>query len=185
MTQTICRMYSNPEQAAAAAAELLDVGFERVHKFSAANGSSNSDSLVDEMEKAYIPSYHAQIYARSLMKGAALVAVHAPFGDAYIATKMLENHGPIESGVIEPASRSVAWDERTPMSSAVLMPVLAKNRHPFEKVWNVRSLTRKPYAYSACLGVPMKSKSANPLSSTFGLPTLSKSRRFFYKTKTT
>lgn len=180
MAQLICRMYRNIDQASAAAAQLIEEGHQHVYKFAHADGSSATDGLVAEMEKAFIPSYHAQIYARQIAGGTALVAAHAHFGRGVAVTQTLDEHQPIPTAVVGPPERSIAWDERTPISSALQLPLLAKHKLPFEAVWNVHSLTRRPTLVTACLGMPMTSRSATPLSTAMGVATLSKARRFLY-----
>jgi hypothetical protein len=200
MTQTICRLYATQMQAMRAAAELRSRSYLDVHVFAGpaatavegeapAQGNVEPDLLKSMME-AYIFKPHAEVYAARVSKGASLVAVHAPFGTAQQAINVLESHGAIEDGIPPPPpSKSYAYDERVPLSSALQLPVLTKTQLPFEAIAGVGSLTRRPRLYTAWLlpvltrvaapfssmfGLPTRTRSATPFSSLFGLPVLKK-----------
>jgi hypothetical protein len=194
MTQTISRMYATHDQAERALAALKDYGYTHAHLVSTSDGEHGGDhtheSIVDRLTDAYVWKQHAEVYAKVIKGGGALVTVHAPFGAANDAEVILAKYDPIDSGVSGRAKRSVAWDEKTPMSSILQMPVLAKNKLPMTKIWNVPAVTSKPIKVSsrlgmkmlsqhtaplsARLGLPLLSGNSTPLSSRFGLPTLSK-----------
>lgn len=190
MTQTITRMYRNHDQAARALAEIKDYGYTHAHLVSTSGGDPTHEGVVARLMEAYVWKNHAEVYAKGIRDGGALVVVHAPFGAANDAEVILDKHDPIDSGLPEKTRRSIAWDEKTPMSSILQMPVLAKNKLPMSKIWNVPAILSKAPTVSGCLGMKtlspnpaplssrlgmrLLSRNATPLSSRFGLPLLSK-----------
>lgn len=193
MTRTISRMYSSHAAAKKAAQELKDQNFREVHVFTGEGSMASHDDHVEALTKTMHLKSHAKVYAEGLKKGHSLVSVHAPWGSQLEASALLDGHGPIESGVAGYKVKSLAWDERTPMSSALLAPVLAKTARPFEKIWNVRSHTKTMKHVSSKLGMELLSKkalkmgakhlsaNATPLSSRLGLPLLTKKRHVAMK----
>jgi hypothetical protein len=198
--QTISRLYANEENARKAWDELKRRGFADVHLFTppprgedGAPAGASAESLLDGMMKAYIARSDAAILARRVGEGASLVTVHAPFTGGLKATTIVDRHGPIESGITEPAGPSYAWDEENPFSSAFRIPLLTRCEHPFEEIIGLPSLIKTSYAsigrpkpdnpapFSAKLGLPVLSNKPAPLSSFFKFPVLMKSRPLFYR----
>ena len=198
--QTISRLYSTEEKARKAWDELKRRGYQDIHIFTPpalAEGESHgpaSQKLHDAMKKAYILGDHAVVYAEKVVKdGVSLVTVHAPFSGGGMARAALDRHGPVDSGIAEPADPVHLWDETAPISSALRMPLLSKNEHPFETVTGVPSLTRceymfgnpaltdDPAPFSSKVGMPLLSDNPTPLSSMLGMATLMKSGPLFYK----
>jgi hypothetical protein len=179
MTQTISRMYGAYDTAARAVEDLKKVGYRHIHVVSASGGPGLADTSHDGIVKAITDGYiwrpYAVEYAKRISQGGTLVSVHAPWATAKRAIKILDRHGPIESGVSEPTIPSVAWDDATPMSSALQMPVLMKQKTPISMILNVPAVLKNPIKMSACLGMPMLSKNIAPLSSRIGMSLLSKS----------
>ncbi len=203
MTQTICRMYATKAQGMKAAAELEARGFKDVHVFSGAApvqqaagegeeaapapAGPSVASLVQSMRDAFILDSHARVFADRVSQGGTLVCVHALFGKALQATKLLDKFGPVASGVPEATTAWVDWDERTPLSSALQFKPLTETKLPFETMWNVRSVTKRPVffsnwigmpvlsrgtSFSSLLGMSLLSRNSTPLSSQLGLPLL-------------
>ncbi|MBA4132307.1 MAG: hypothetical protein C0519_12890 [Hyphomicrobium sp.] len=198
--QTISRLYATEENARKAWDELKRRGFADVHLFTppprgedGAPAGASAESLLDGMTKAYIARSDAAILARRVGEGASLVTVHAPFTGGLKATTIVDRHGPIESGIPEPASPSYAWDDEHPFSSAFRLPLLTKCEHPFEFIFGLPSLIKTSYAtggrpqpdnpapFSAALGLPVLSNEPAPLSSFFKFPVLTKSGPLFYR----
>lgn len=182
MTQTINRIYASKATAEEAAASLAVRGYRNVHQFSkaAAEGeaeaSGSVDDLVAEMMKAFIWRPHAEVFAKRVASGATLVTVHAPFGTGLRALQLLDQHGPVDSGVPDPAEPPLMWDDKAPFSSTIHMPLLTKTRLPFETVAGVRSLTGGTCLFSSCLGMRLLTPSKTPLSDMFGWGLLSKEK---------
>ncbi|WP_204276917.1 hypothetical protein, partial [Escherichia coli] len=74
------------------------------------------DEIVAAIIKGYVLKSHARVYAEGISKGGSLVTVHAPFGGAARAMRILDKFSPIDSGISEPESHVMEWDEATPMS---------------------------------------------------------------------
>ena len=173
MVQTISRMYADPAHAEKALDELRSYGYDDVHIFGPATGDQvSSDDLADRIAKAFILKSEARVYADRVLKGGTLVAVHAPFGSARLAREILDDYSPVDSGVSEPDHTGYVWDEMVPFSSAMSLPVLSKSKLPFEGMWGVPSVTRKPGLLSDLLGFSLLAKSSTPFSSMFGLSVL-------------
>jgi hypothetical protein len=195
MTQPIIRIYDSETQATKAANHLRGEGYANLFQFSGPSGKGATsaaarNALVASMTAAHIWKSHAEVYADRLTKGKSLLMVHAPFGRAHNATQVLDSYGPSEVGVVEKdGSIEFGWDEAAPLSSALLLPVLAQTRHPFETLTGIPSLSKGKAFFSGCLGFPllkdgaakrntsmgfrMLSSSATPLSSAIGMRTLS------------
>lgn len=186
MTQTICRMYATKAQAMKAAAELGARGYSDVHVFSGEVPSAQADantnaapvgptvsSLVQGMRDAFILDSHAKVYADRVSKGGSLVCVHAVFGKALQATKVLERFEPIDSGVREKSTDWVVWDEAAPLSSALQLKTLTQTKLPFEVMWNVASITSRLTFFSNWIGLPLLSRGTS-FSSLFGMSLLSR-----------
>jgi acetoin utilization deacetylase AcuC-like enzyme len=191
MSSLIIRLYDSAAQAAKAAQQLVDEGFEHVRHIKAGSGkNANRQALVTELMAAHIWKSHAETYADRLAKGGALVLVHAPFGSALNAEATLDQYEPNEKGITTQTwEPDAVWDDATPLSSALHLPVLINARLPAEILTGVSSLTKttaflsdffgmpilKPGVHHATtsMGLGLLSKSATPLSSLFGLKTLS------------
>jgi hypothetical protein len=195
--QTISRLYANEESARKAWDELKRMGYADSHIFTPASSTGGSpagaDDVLEKMVKAYVVRSEAVIYAERVSRGASLVTVHAPFSGGHLATSVLHQHSPIDSGVPEPVPSVMLWDEAAPLSSALQWPVLAKTEHPFETITGIPSLICSNYSsnvavrpddpapLSDTLGLPLLSDDPTPLSSLLNLPVLMKSEPLFYK----
>lgn len=187
MTHTISRMYASKAQATKAFEHLKKLNYINVHMFAAPSANEDGTSapgssvaeIAAQMMKAHILKHQAHEYAERVSKGASLVTVHALFGTALDARTALDSHGPVESGVPEPDYTGYIWDEKTPISSALRLRVLAEQKLPFEKMWGVPSVTKGVVHYSSLLGLPMLSKPGTPLSSALGRNTLSSNKTPF------
>jgi hypothetical protein len=188
--QTISRLYANEDSARKAWNELKRLGYADSHIFTPA---SNANDVLEKMVKAFVVRSEAVIYATRVSQGASLVTVHAPFSGGHLATSVLHQHSPIDSGVSEPVSSAVLWDEAAPLSSALQWPVLAKTEHPFEVITGIPSLICTNYSsnvavrpddpapLSDTVGLPLLSDEPTPLSSLLNLPVLMRSEPLFYK----
>ncbi len=179
MTQTIDRMFSSAAVATDAVKKLTSLGF-RIHDIhlvtpaAAEQGDSAEGKLEAVMAaimKGMVPKAMARLYAKGVMEGGSLVTVHAPFGFAQLAIDTLDEFSPIPSGYVEPSDPPPAWNEATPLSSALLMPVLSSDPTPFETFFGLPTLTSSATSFSKWLGLPLLSGAAAPLSRLFGLPT--------------
>lgn len=173
MSQTISRMYETHEQAARAIAALEREGYSDSHMVSGSLAGAAADDIVAAIIKGNVLKAHAQVYAQGIGQGRSLVTVHAAFGTAARAQRILHEHGPIDSGVSDTSSDVMAWDEATPMSCILQMPLLVREPAPFSRFWNLPVLTRGSCWLSSLLGLPLLTV-ATPHTSSFGIPLLSR-----------
>lgn len=174
MSQTINRLYATDAQAAAAVAALRDEYYSDIHTVPGASPGTSIDDIVASITRGNVLKYDAKILARSVGRGHALVTVHAPFGGAHRATRILDKFSPLDSGISEPTEHLMAWDEATPMSCILQMPVLLDDATPFSRFWNLPVLSAGPRWFSSLIGIPMLLQgSASLLSSSLGIPVLS------------
>lgn len=171
MSQTISRMYKTPGEAVSAKAALEEEDYSDVHLVSGDSVGASIDEIVAAIIKGYVLKSHARVYAEGISKGGSLVTVHAPFGGAARAMRILDKFSPIDSGISEPESHVMEWDEATPMSCILQMPVLLEDPAPFSRFWNVPPLSSGSFALSSLFGMPLLTKAA-PRSSSFGIPLL-------------
>jgi hypothetical protein len=164
MSQTICRMYGSLDAASKAAAALEEEGFREVHVTSAPGDNAASGdnearkaAVVEELMRAYVLKADALIYAPRILAGGTLVTVHAPFGSALLATEILADFAPIDSGVAEIREPGPVWEEGAPLSSALRIPVLLG----------------KDSKFSTDGGIPLLSQNPTPLSDRIGMNPLS------------
>lgn len=174
MAQTICRMYPNRSQAESALEEMKLNGYDECFLFDASSGGGSHGGIVDAMCRAHILKHHAKIYADGIVKGGAVIALHANFGLSGRAIQILDKYQPIPSGVEAPVEPRIDWDETVPFSSALQLPTLTRTKLPFEAFWNLSSLTRAGWFFSSVLGLGFRSGSATPLSNMIGMPTLTR-----------
>ncbi|MFZ4499777.1 MAG: hypothetical protein ACOYMX_08745, partial [Burkholderiales bacterium] len=115
---------------------------------------------------------HAEQYAARIAGNAHLVAVQAIFGTARRAEEIMQKLEALPDDVTKiPTPSRFVYDDRTQLSSSLLLPVLSKTKYPFEDFFRLRSVTRRPRFFSL---FPLLSRSAAPLSGMLGLPTQSK-----------
>lgn len=196
MSFEITRLYANREAAAAAAKELKDEGFDDVRVVNPPGANADGTMPSQDVVAAWITEGNvllsdAKIYADCVLKGHSLVTVHAGFGTGVTATDILESHGPIPSPLPAPEPFTY-WDEATPMSSALALPVLCDDPTPGSKVLGMSPLTDPNFSLSSMLGMPLLSNGGDPgegrwgfkflsdnptpLSSMFGLPVLKRDK---------
>jgi hypothetical protein len=205
MSQTIARMYESHERADQAAHELRTnrpVRFSEVFVFARSGGTGAGaggaeasldgivarfqdmaghqalDGIVARLMACHVLKAHARGYAAGVLRGGALVVVHAPFGCGAEATRILADHGPIDSGVAEPNHSPMAWDDAAPCSSALHVRVLLDDAHTFSRFWNVAPLVKSAATTFSVLGLPEVTSSSGPFTGTFGMPLISKKATF-------
>jgi hypothetical protein len=179
-------MYETAQHAMTAVAKLKAQGFpeETINlvtaasvgqQSQAASASGSEDPIVSAITAGYVLRAHARVYAEAVRCGRALVSVSAAFGTGGIASEILDSCDPVDSGLSTAGERLPGWDDATPLSSALWLPVLAKgSASPLSSFWGLPVLTRKGGTFCSALGVPEVSQSAALLSSTLGMPLLSR-----------
>jgi hypothetical protein len=175
MAETLIRLYGSQTAARGVVAEL-----EKYHAFGDAifvvsprEGPVTRDELVDEIARAYVLRSLATRYADGVLRGGTLAIVHAPFGSAATAARIMDAGSPIYAGDFASEYRYREWDEATPLSSAWGLPVLSDDPAPWSRIWNIPCLTRSGSTTFGAFGVPEVSGSSSSKSSSLGLPLLS------------
>jgi hypothetical protein len=115
------------------------------------------NAVVNAIAAGWVLKSEAAIYALSVMRGALLVTVRAPFGAGSRAAAILDKHDPVESGVpMREFPRMRPWDDKAPASSLLHMPVLAD----------------PDSSLSAILGLPLLAKRGRTLCAVLRMPEL-------------
>jgi hypothetical protein len=186
MSEIISRMFNSFERATEAANAVRNFRFLRFpdtfvvgpHGPSASGSEPlSTDAIEALLLKAYV--------LKRIRRGGTLVTVHAPFGTAVDATNILDEYGPIDSGVANSTDRLPRWDDAAPLSSMLHMsthapfssafPLLLKSGATTSSALGLGEISRSAAPLSASLGLPLLSSNPAPLSSMLGLPLIRKS----------
>ena len=174
MSHEISRMYASAEVAQAAAAELAEEGFDEVFVVSPPSKPDVPlSAIAAQIAQGRVHLSDAKIYAHGVANGGSLVTVHAAFGSGMLATSILESHGPIASGMPEPAPE-ILWNEATPFSSAMMVPLLLDDPTPMSRVIGLPALGGSSCSFSGMLGLPLLSDTGSMPEGRWGLPFLSR-----------
>jgi len=167
----------------------------------ASRGGGSRQTTAMAIMAGHVLRSDAKVYAEGIESGRSLVAVSAPFGYGLLATRVLDSFGPVDTGIQLPERRSLAWDEAAPLSSALQLRTVLRNRPaPFSSVVGLpttasglsalaslfgglassdfalfgrSALSENPAPLSSMFGLRTISKRTGPLVSRFGLPLLS------------
>ena len=191
MRYPIVRMYETEKQARNAVSKLKEEGFSEDTIFlvtpSSGRGATSSQALSTALMAGFMLRGDAQAHAEAVKQGRSLVLMLPPFGQGQLAQGILDDYGPIKTVVERPAADGVpvAWDEAMPLSSALKLRVLLRNRPaPFSALLGMstlsqgrsfgsrRELTSPHFTASSLLGLGLLSRRPAPLSSLFGLKTI-------------
>jgi hypothetical protein len=194
MSEIISRMFNSFERATEAANAVRNFRFLRFpdtfvvgpHGPSASGSEPlSTDAIEALLLKAYVLKSNAKVFAERIRRGGTLVTVHAPFGTAVDATNILDEYGPIDSGVANSTDRLPRWDDAAPLSSMLHMsthapfssafPLLLKSGATTSSALGLGEISRSAAPLSASLGLPLLSSNPAPLSSMLGLPLIRKS----------
>lgn len=176
MTQTISRIYSSHDHAAAAAAALKKnpQWADDTYLVGAAEaGDGSVDAIAAAIAKAFVSQAEARSLAEAVPAGGAAVIVHAPFGSGVAAIETLERFGPIESPESEPERPVPEWDPATPFSANMMIQVLLNDPAPCSRFWNMPTLTNGRVSLSQRIGFPELTDSTKSLSAWLGWAMLS------------
>ena len=203
----IVRIFATPKQAHDAARALADNGFadDAIHVLTPA-GAVDADAATGP-SAALVAGYalgsyprvftaeHVSACARALAEGRSLVGVRTGFGQSQAAMDILEEFGPVDTDQVMPKSETgkLDWDEAAPLSSALGIPTISRNApSPVSDFLGLptlskrlsflsrrfRPLTRPTFALSSMFGMPLLSNNPAPLSSRFGMKTLSSGKGY-------
>jgi hypothetical protein len=176
MADIITRVYGSYETARAAVAEL------KLHRFTdseitvvssqdapAGGTSPDFNTLVNTIAAGWVLKSEAAIYALSVMRGASLVTVRAPFGAAGRAAGIMDKHDPVESGVpLREFSRLRQWDEATPASSLLHMPPLSDPNSSLSAILGLPLLAKRGRTLCTVLHIPELVSRASAKATLFG-----------------
>lgn len=191
MSHEITRMFASTDAAQSAAEELREDGFDEIHIVNPpADAGVPLSAIAAQIAEGHVLLADAKIYAAGVAAGHSLLTVHAPFGRGKLATTIMDAHGPVPSGMVEPEPEKL-WDEAAPLSSALMMPVLLNDPAPLSRLIGVPALASDESSLSGAFGLPLLctgempkgrwglpflSDNPAPLSSMLGLPVLIKDR---------
>lgn len=190
MSTEITRMYASAADAAQAAAELREEGFDDLYLVSPpAAADVPLSAIAAQIAEGRVLLAEAKVYAHGVAAGRSLLTVHAPFGSGRLAETILDSHGPVDSGLAVPPEPSM-WDEAAPLSSILGMPTVIDDPDPMSKVLGMPALSDNAFSLSGLFGIPLLtsgemgdhgrfglpylSDNPTPLSSALGLPVLTK-----------
>lgn len=188
----IARIFETEENARQAERLLLADGFPstQVHVVSGATEEAVRDrgALANAVKAGSALREHVEIYADEVARGRVLVVVSASFGTGGSAARILDSCGPLELVLPGEEVPETDWNEATPLSALLRMPVLIRDQPaPLSDYIGIpavtrglsclarlfRPLTAPDFSLSRMFGMPLLSSNPAPLSSMFGMKTLS------------
>lgn len=187
MSEVIVRMYPSESAARGAASKLREYGYPNDWTFVVPPpGPGVPPELVDtQIIAAHVLKRRAAVYAEGVRAGKTLVVVHAPFGRAVLAMDLLDQFGPVDTGLAIAPEPGPTWDESAPLSSALGIPTLLRGSPtPLSSLFGMGTkvegrslfgfffgeLASHRFSLSSLLGMPMLTRNPAPLSSLVGLP---------------
>jgi hypothetical protein len=162
MTASI-RVYASAEQAQAAAAELVREGFgeDSIRVLQPVPGQE-SDLVAASVYAGFLDESQSKSWVKSLQGGHAIVSVKAPLYKGQLAEDVLDEHGPLTTGVPD-AGRSGG----APMSDWLGMPAVINRPSKTRLIGSI---------HNQSFGFKLLSSNPAPLSSLFGMKLLANSR---------
>lgn len=142
MPSPVTRLYATSQQAADAVRELQAWGYStsQINVVPAATAGADRDAIVRAIMSGNVLKGDAVRYAEHVLHGRTLVSVGTIFGRGAEARTVLDNFDPVSAGFEESGYElSPGWDEATPLSSALGLPVLVK---PTLRFLGIGELTR-------------------------------------------
>lgn len=161
----VVRMFRSEEQAHQALDALAKRGFTKNGAYLLKPHTGDAAQVAAAAHSAgQIPGSHIGVCQKALQAGHYVVSVDPFFGTAKIVEDILDQHDPVPTELPEFYTYNPA-----PLSEILGLPVLTKYKHSF----NIKQITRSGwFATSPGNGDGLISKKATPLSSIFGMKTL-------------
>jgi hypothetical protein len=187
MSTPIVRLYADEAKARQALNALREERFAKDDvnlllpaQAAAADASDSLESLVSAILGGNVARARAKTIADAVRGGQAMVVVRAAWGLAGAAIRVLDDHGPASNPLPQSGESVVGWDGAAPLSSALRMPTLMRRAPmPFSNLFGLEDLApSKPIMGGlrdhrfTVFGQPRLSRNPAPLSSLFGLGTL-------------
>lgn len=189
MNTPIVRLY-NDEAKAREAHRLLreerfaqeDITLLLPAQAASADAAGSLESLVSAILGGGGSRAQAKAYADAVRGGQVLLVVRAPWGMSGDAIRVMDDCGPVADPAPREREPYVTWDDAAPLSSALRLPTLWRNRPmPVSNIFGLEDLPKsRPWFGGlvshrfALFGQPRLSRNPAPLSSLFGLPTLTR-----------
>jgi hypothetical protein len=195
MSTPIVRMYADESKARQALNALREERFAQEDinlllpaQAAAADASDSLESLVSAILGGDVGRARAKAIADAVRGGQSMVAVRAAWGLAGTAGRVLDEYGPAADPLPQASAPALTWDSSAPLSSALRMPTLWRGTPmPLSNLFGVEDLVpSKPILGGlvshrfALFGQPSLSRKPSPLSSLFGLPTLTRGGKAFF-----
>lgn len=181
MSQTIVRVYDSEAKAQQAVDALVRKGFgtDLINLVAPSEPAQSLEDIAAAIRAGYVLKGYAKAYAACVQRGLTVLSMRAPFGTGVVVTRLMDAPGPVPSGVPEQSEAGPTWDEATPLSSALNLPVLAKSGATFSGFWQLPMVMREGERSRTLFSVNFKrGGNAAPFSSLLGLPLLSKKWTF-------
>ncbi len=171
------RMYETEQQARDVIGKLEEDGFPAETIFLVTSASGGEAPSVGSMSAAiaagFVLGSDAEIYAQGVARGRSLVLIRAGFGHGQSAVNILDSGGPVDTDLLPPPRLSVDYDEAAPLSCAFQWSVLKHDEPaPFSEWLGLQPIAPGPI-FNRSFGFPLLSNVGAPLSTLFGLRTLS------------
>lgn len=210
----VVRLYAEEGQARAAAQKLVDEGLSEstIQILAPPNEEAADVKAVgaQALKAGYtiassLPADRAAAAADALQAGQTIVICDAPFGYAVGAETILDEFDPVDSEAVSaPKEPRVVWDEGAPLSSALRLKVLIKDKpdllsdfigintlssgrtwlsrafgehapnFSFSRMLGMKELSSNPTPFSSMTGMKPLSSNPTPFSSMTGMKPLSK-----------
>jgi len=167
----LSRLYATAKDAEAAAGALIEAGF-RAGDFEIVTADAKGWISKETLMGKEVSKTNAAAYAEALRAGRILLLVNPLLGYAEAAEKVLAAPRGTENATATVGFEGTTWDEATPISSALFLPVLSKNPTPFGTFWNVPTLLKNYWFFSDIFGGKLLSRKPSPLSDSLGWKTL-------------
>ncbi|MFK8052814.1 MAG: hypothetical protein AB8F65_07545 [Woeseiaceae bacterium] len=166
---SVVRMYPSEDQARTAIRMLEEEELtgHNLHLFSPAPGSE-AQIIEKAIAHEQLPSSHIHACTRALQKGQYILTVVPPFIRGREAEIIMDSCGPVDTDALPEYYPS----NGTPLSDLLGIPTLASYKHTF----NMKQLTKSSWSFSSKFGLGMLSSKSTPLSSMFGMKTLTQSK---------
>lgn len=190
------RMYASADKARAVVSTLIADGFPEElitlvtqHSTPPTNAPASAkcdDPILASILSAFVLKDHAIVYAEAIRRGQALVIVRPEFSSGARAEYLMDEAGPVETGISTDHERLPLWDDAAPFSSGLRLPVLAHGTAPLSAFFVLPVITRDGGTLCSALGwgelaasdtyvfgAPKLSDAPAPFSSALKIPLLS------------
>ncbi|MFK8032406.1 MAG: hypothetical protein AB8G18_19455 [Gammaproteobacteria bacterium] len=166
---SVVRMYPSEDQAREAIRllEKEDLAGSSMHLFAPVAGSE-AQTIKNAIADGQLPGSHIHVCRRALEKGHYVLTVEPHFYRGEETEMIMNSCGAVDTDLLP----EYHVYNPAPLSDFFGLPVLAKHNHSL----NAKQLTSSSWSFSSMFGLGMLSDKATPLSSIFGLKTLTQAK---------